>query len=218
MPDDGSEPYDILTPERGLEVKTLICLIVALAAPAAKGTDILWDVVRVAVGELTTTGNPKAPGAVERRYWGDYEKATFAKDDFGLKELFDSGKMVLLNDKQELLVIEVDTSPIDSLRENMKQVIDIRVGSWRSCMEDNIRRTRVGLPTHECQQINVGAETTKAYQLLQPGVTPETFMDEHLFVRVRVTGGEAKGTACWTRLESLKLPTHKRTDSPSTPQ
>jgi hypothetical protein len=147
-------------------------------------------------------------GVVEKSSWLDLEKTLAADDDIGARQLRNEGKVVIITDSQELLIIDIDISAATTLRQDMLQIVDIRIGVYRHCLQLNMAYAgRASIP---CEKPNIDDEYARAYKVLQPKLTPEEFMDEHVFVRVRILTGDAKGSAVWTRLKYLKLPTHAR--------
>jgi len=186
----------------------VVCLIAALAAPSARAADILMDAQRAVLGQSTEGREDIIVGLVEKGLWPDLEKSIAADDEIGLRQLHDEGKLVVITDTQELLIIDIDISAATKFREDMLQVVDGRIGVYRHCIQLNIAAAgRASIP---CYKPNIDDEYVRAYRLLQPKLTPEEFMDENVFVRVRILTGDAKGSALWTRLKYLKLPTHAR--------
>jgi hypothetical protein len=181
---------------------------------------ILLDARRVTIGEATEAQFAGIPGTVEKSYWVDYEKGVAAKDEFGLKQLSDAGKLVFVPDKQELLVIELDASGVVALAERMQALAKVRLSVYTSCLERQLSCVRRGLSAQACeritacQKLDYDDEYTKAYKDLQPELSPEEFWGEAAFVRVRILSGDSRGLAAWTRLKYLKLPTHARSQEP----
>jgi len=189
--------------------KTCTAVFIIVSAVAQLHASSLYGAVRASVGEVTVARGAQVPAAYEQTDWKQYEKAERAHDDIGLKQLFSAGRFIRLQQQSQLLVLDFDLSSIENINADIKQIIDAKASVWHSCMQQNIRLSRAGLPEREC--IRPDPEGGDEFAMLSPTRTAEQYVDEFVSVNVRILTGIGQGGSVWTKLKYLKLPTQPRT-------
>ena len=164
-------------------------------------------VEQVKIGELTSIrGTAPVVGASDGQSRGDYLKAQKAHDKEGIEELAGAGKIASLPPGTELRVLERDEADLDKLMDAAHQLADSDYQIYKSCLEGNIRRTRVGLRLQSCGDFSFTDSFNSRTSDCLGNSTPEAFVDSHVLVLVRVLSGKESGKKLWVLFETLARP------------
>lgn len=164
-------------------------------------------VEQVKVGETTAIrGTEPTIGAGDLQARQEMLKAQRANDREGMEELIEAGKIAVLPEGTKVRVLERDEADLDRLMSGVHKLMDIDEASWKNCMQLNTRRAAAGLRLQQCVDLTFDAMYNKRFSQLIDGSTPESYIDDHVLVLVRVLTGAASGKKFWVPYRNLMRP------------
>ncbi len=166
-------------------------------------------VERVKIGEVTSIQGPEPTIAVlDEQAQKELYKSQRANDKQGIQELMDAAKIATLAPGTGVRVLERNESDLDELMDTVHQLMDIDVKFYKNCADNNIRRVRAGLRLEDCGNLTFDTMYNSRMNQCLKGDTPESYVDAHVLVRVRVLDGKEMGKKLWVAYRGLARPSH----------